>query len=163
MPLAVARAIRLGTLAVGVSGLTLLAYSEAPTRDSAPLASSGERVAGPARIQAAAGAFPMEASASGPAADIVAASPGRMLFQAKGCGGCHALAGVSTSGIGPDLANLPRVAARRIPGYSAEAYVRESILDPQAFVVLGFGSVQMPRLPVTEREVDALVVFLLAK
>jgi cytochrome c oxidase subunit II len=88
--------------------------------------------------------------------------PGRSLFQAKGCSGCHSLVGVSTSPIGPDLTSLADVAGRRKPGFSPEAYVRESILDPQAFIVVGYGGVQMPRLRLSDGETDALVTFLLS-
>lgn len=161
MPLAVLRAIALGTLAVGASGLTLLAYSEGPMDGHVGVTSSTGRVLAPDRIQAV-GTSAVDPSAVDLTAEIGTRAPARQLFQAKGCGGCHALAGVSNSRIGPDLTNLPRVAASRKPGYSAEAYVRESILDPQAYVVPGFGA-EMPRLPVIEREADILVEFLLGK
>jgi cytochrome c oxidase subunit 2 len=98
---------------------------------------------------------------SATAAEAGAAPTGRTLFQAKGCSGCHALAGISSSQIGPNLTQLPDVAGRRKPGYSPEAYVRECILEPQAFVVSGYGSIEMPKLPVTDDEAEALVTFLL--
>jgi hypothetical protein len=162
MPSAVLRAIVLGTVAVGVSGLTLIAYSDDPAQGTTQLLAIAERYVGADQIETAAGALGTETSGGGSAQGVAVASPGRKLFQAKGCGGCHALASVSTSRIGPDLSSLPRAAASRRPGYSAEAYVRESILAPQAFVVSGFGA-QMPRLPVTDHEIDILVDFLLGK
>lgn len=93
----------------------------------------------------------------------VSPSPGRVLFQAKGCSGCHSLAGVSTSPVGPDLSNLALRAGNRRPGYSSEDYARESIREPQAFIVTGYGGVQMPTLPVTDDELEALVAFLLGR
>lgn len=90
-----------------------------------------------------------------------ATASGRALFQAKGCSSCHSRAGTSNGGVGPDLTYLAMVAASRKPGVSAEAYVRESIVEPQAFVVRGYSGVGMPRLPLNDREVEALVGFLL--
>ncbi len=46
-------------------------------------------------------------------------------------------------------------------GLSAEEYVRQSVLDPQAYIVDGYGG-QMPVLPVNTAELDALVEFLLS-
>ena len=91
---------------------------------------------------------------------------GRMLFLTKGCSGCHALAGApNTLEIGPRLTDLARVAATRRPGTSAEDYVRESILEPQAFLTPGYGThpdEQMPQLRVDPAERDVLVGFLLS-
>ena len=59
------------------------------------------------------------------------------LFIQKGCGACHAIEGMegAVGNIGPDLTNIASVAATRVPGQSAEDYIRESILDPNAYVV----------------------------
>ena len=59
------------------------------------------------------------------------------LFIQKGCGACHAIEGMpgAVGNVGPDLSNIGTVAATRVPGQSAEEYIRESILDPNAFVV----------------------------
>lgn len=129
--------VGLGALALGLSAMASVAFLTSTEAD-------GTAIADTTQVQTA------------------AASPGRMLFQAKGCSACHALAGISSSRVGPDLTSLPGVAAQRKPGYSAEAYVRESILDPSAFRVVGHSSVTMPDLPITDAEADALVSFLLA-
>ena len=63
--------------------------------------------------------------------------------------------------IGPDLAALPTNAGRRVAGLDAEAYVRQSIREPQAFQVAGFTTVEMPTLAVSDAELDALVHYLL--
>lgn len=57
-------------------------------------------------------------------------------FIIKGCGACHTLEGEegAVGNIGPDLSNIATVAATRVPGQSAEEYIRESILDPNAFI-----------------------------
>ena len=66
--------------------------------------------------------------------------------------------------MGPSLYGVATRAATRIPGMAAEDYLRESILDPDAFVVDGFPAGQM--LPIYEErlsteEIDALVAFLM--
>jgi mono/diheme cytochrome c family protein len=94
---------------------------------------------------------------------------GRTLFQTKGCVACHHVAGVpGDAHVGPDLTALPLVAGSRKAGLAAPDYVRESLVEPQAFVVPGYagrandpGAPPMPRLPLTPSEIDALVAFLL--
>jgi mono/diheme cytochrome c family protein len=89
---------------------------------------------------------------------------GAQLFHAKGCATCHDGPG-SRAGfeVGPDLGQLPAVAASREPGLDAETYVRRSITSPQSFIVPGFGHEMqsMPALAVTPAEIDALVAYLL--
>jgi cytochrome c oxidase subunit II len=86
---------------------------------------------------------------------------GETVFLTKGCTGCHSRAGVSEGFIGPDLTNLADRAGVRVEGLTAEEYVRQSVLNPQAHIVSGYGG-QMPVLPVDPRELDALVEFLLS-
>ena len=85
---------------------------------------------------------------------------GRSLFSAKGCASCHVAIGA-----GPSLTNLKDRAAKTKPGFSAEQYVRESILAPSAFKAAGGsgggGSGEMPTLPVSAAELNALVAYLL--
>jgi len=97
---------------------------------------------------------------NGPTAD------GKRAFAANGCGSCHTFkpAG-STATVGPDLDQLKSVAAKRRPGKSARAYVRESITDPRAFTVKGFPKNVMPttfKKDIAPEQLDALVQYLLA-
>jgi cytochrome c551/c552 len=88
---------------------------------------------------------------------------GRVVFLTKGCTSCHSLTGVSTTGqIGPNLTGLADRAGDRVEGLEAEDYIRQSVLDPEAFVVDGF-SPFMPALPLDTEELDALVEFLLTE
>ena len=92
-----------------------------------------------------------------------AGSSGALLFQAKGCSGCHTIAGVAESAsVGPNLTNLNDVAGERIAGIDAAAYVNESIREPQAFTVPDFPQV-MPTLAVSDTELELLVEFLLTE
>jgi cbb3-type cytochrome oxidase cytochrome c subunit len=86
---------------------------------------------------------------------------GQAVFLTKGCTGCHSRAGVSEGFIGPDLTGLADRAGVRVEGLTAAEYVRQSVLNPQAYIVDGYGP-QMPVLPVDPRELDALVEFLLS-
>jgi cytochrome c oxidase subunit 2 len=89
---------------------------------------------------------------------------GALLFQAKGCSGCHSVAGVAEfASIGPNLTQLNDVADGRVAGMSAAAYVTQSIRQPQAFTVSGFGVDLMPTFELSDAEVEALVGFLLGE
>jgi mono/diheme cytochrome c family protein len=86
------------------------------------------------------------------------------LFVAMGCMGCHKL-GPHTIGVtGPDLNELPDVAASRVPGQDAQTYVHTSIIDPNAYVNPGFPAGVMPgnfSQRMTEDEINSLVSWLL--
>ena len=95
-------------------------------------------------------AFEMEATGRTPQADDLQSELetrpndqllyGLVLFRRRGCVSCHAVSDVSSGTAGPSLNGLALRAPNRIPGYSAEEYIRESILDPGAYVVDGFTS-----------------------
>jgi len=58
------------------------------------------------------------------------------LFTTKyGCNGCHTLTAAGATGqVGPNLDGIGTNAGTRVPGLSAEDYIRESILKPNAFI-----------------------------
>lgn len=70
------------------------------------------------------------------------AARGATLFTDLGCVACHSLDG--TQIVGPTAQGIGERAAGRIEGYSAEQYLRESILLPCNYVVEGFTCV-MPQ------------------
>jgi nitric oxide reductase subunit C len=97
---------------------------------------------------------------------------GQEVYRAQFCGTCHALASVGTGGrFGPTHDGVGAAAEERIqdPAYggsaqTAEQYLLESILDPGAYRVPGFGGTRfvMPsygHLP--EEDIEALVQMLL--
>lgn len=89
------------------------------------------------------------------------APDGLVVFQTRGCSGCHVLAGVSDDqSIGPVLTDLEERAGTRVDGLTADEYVTQSIRSPSAYVVSGFGDM-MPSLRLTDAEVAALVDLLL--
>jgi cytochrome c oxidase subunit 2 len=98
----------------------------------------------------------------GQAAEFESAD-GQTVFLTAGCTGCHTISGISETGvIGPNLTDLSARAGDRVDGLSAEDYVRQSVLEPQAYIVEGFPDF-MPTLPLDVAEVDALVDFLLSE
>ena len=80
-----------------------------------------------------------------------------------GCRICHSLdPGLVL--IGPSLDGIATRAATRVPGLSAEEYIRQSILDPNAYVVEGFPAGQMLQNfgeLLSGEDIDNLVAFLL--
>ena len=88
---------------------------------------------------------------------------GKTVFVNNGCNACHTLkAAGSTAKIGPDLDKLP--AETKSAGKPVEAFVRESIVDPNAYVAPGFPKNVMPgtfsQLP--KDQLDALVQYLVS-
>jgi mono/diheme cytochrome c family protein len=83
----------------------------------------------------------------------------------KGCASCHTGPGSTARvDVAPGVADVGEWAGDRKPGLSAAEYVRESIVDPQAFISPEFthtGPVAMPSLNLTDAEIDALVAYLL--
>lgn len=71
------------------------------------------------------------------------------------CRACHSLEpGVTL--VGPSFAGIASRAATRVPGMSAEEYLYQSIVDPDAYVVEGFKKGQMVR-DTAERLTDAQI------
>jgi mono/diheme cytochrome c family protein len=84
------------------------------------------------------------------------ADQGAALFEQNGCGGCHTLAAAGSTGTtGPDLDGA-------LKGKD-EAYIEESIVDPNAEVARGQPPDVMPQTfgtDLTPEEIDALVQYL---
>ncbi len=118
-----------------------------------------------------------EETATGKAPELViapeptpfAADPlfaGRQLFVSNGCGACHTISGLSDGEVGPPLTRIGSIAGTRREGLSADDYIRQSILDPNEFVVEGFQPNIMPQNfgeKLSEEELDILIQFLLAQ
>ncbi len=70
---------------------------------------------------------------------------------------------LSSATVGPDLTHIGSVAATRKPGMSAEEYIRESIVNPNAFIVPGFQPDIMPQdfgTRLTQQQINDLVTYL---
>ncbi len=90
------------------------------------------------------------------------AARGRLVFQ-KHCERCHATSGDGVV-VGPSLAGIATRGATRIEGMDAEAYIRDSILNPRGFTVEGFPDNLMPEElddQIEDADLDDLVGYLL--
>jgi cytochrome c oxidase subunit II len=81
---------------------------------------------------------------------------GEAVFASAGCGSCHTLAAANATGtVGPDLGKIPNASA---------AFIRKSIVDPNARIADGFSADVMPGdfgEELSAAELDALVEYLL--
>jgi cytochrome c oxidase subunit II len=119
------------------------------------------------------GAAPTTTSASTTTAaaptTTAAASPtaeGKSVFAANGCGSCHTFAPAASTGkIGPDLDTRPETDAKKAH-LALDAFVRESIVKPNAFIAAGYQKGLMPTTfgtSLTKAQLDALVAFITTK
>jgi len=89
---------------------------------------------------------------------------GRLLFGRYGCTGCHVLADAGANGlIGPSLEGIGTRAGETVAGLDADAYLRQSILEPNVHLVPTYLEKIMPadfatRIP--PQELDLLVTYL---
>jgi cytochrome c oxidase subunit 2 len=91
----------------------------------------------------------------------VAPQAGKALFISNGCDGCHTFKPAGAKGtVGPDLDKLPDFA--RQAGQPLEQFIRESIVNPDAYVESGYQKGVMPgtfaSLP--KAQLEALVKYL---
>lgn len=132
----------------------------------------GGEAAAPATVTAApAGEEPTEV----PTPDPEVLAQGEEIFTNQGCGACHTLEGVANGQVGPNLTNVGAIAGERAQAAGladAEAYIRESIVQPSAFIApdcptgpcadpsampANFGAA------LSDEELDTLVQYLLAQ
>ncbi len=99
------------------------------------------------------------------------AARGDTFFHGKGDGGkypcsaCHSLTAGQTL-VGPSLAGIATRGATTVAGYSAEQYVHESVVQPNAHVVEGFNSGIMPQTfgaQMTKQELADIIAFLMTQ
>ena len=99
---------------------------------------------------------------SGNTSNITPAAAGQQLFQSLGCASCHGASG--EGGRGPTLAGIFGNNQQLESGGTVrvdEAYIRESITNPQAKLVAGFGPI-MPTFQgqVSEDQLVQLIAFI---
>lgn len=104
------------------------------------------------------------AEGTGPELEAVAA-----VVEKGGCATCHAIPDIpnAVGVVGPDLSNIGAEAADRIEGYTAEEYLRESIIEPNAFIAPECPNNISPCPPamiltneLSETEIDTIVNYL---
>jgi cytochrome c oxidase subunit II len=88
---------------------------------------------------------------------------GAQVYREKSCATCHQIGSGGGTG-GPPLTHIATVAEGRKPATSAEDYLRESVLDPGAYIVPGYPDT-MPRglaRGLSQEDFDDLVRYLLS-
>ncbi|MFQ5615352.1 MAG: c-type cytochrome, partial [Anaerolineales bacterium] len=96
---------------------------------------------------------------------------GKFVFNSQGCAACHVIEGLSAGLVGPDLTHIGTVAAARVDGMSAEDYLRESIINPNAFITpeCPTGDCLPDTMPqnfvdkISPEQIEDLIAFLLAQ
>jgi glucose/arabinose dehydrogenase/mono/diheme cytochrome c family protein len=100
------------------------------------------------------------------AAEVVSAGEALYLRGAEGappCVTCHMLD--ERRGLGPSLRGLRNIAGSRVSGLSAVEYVRQSIVDANAYIVPGYNADYMYQGygdSLSDEQVEALVAFVLS-
>lgn len=86
---------------------------------------------------------------------------GQRIFQAN-CAACHT-ADSDEILVGPSMVGLVERAGTTVEGLDAQAYIRQSILDPAAHINDGFSNV-MPNIygsSLSEEDMSALIAYLM--
>jgi cytochrome c oxidase subunit II len=90
------------------------------------------------------------------------ATAGKAVFTNNGCGACHTFAAAGTTAkIGPDLDKLASYAQQA--HQPLEAFVRTSIVNPNAYIQPGYPKGVMPQTfgtSLSKQQLDALVTYL---
>ncbi|PIQ23723.1 hypothetical protein COW36_20295 [bacterium (Candidatus Blackallbacteria) CG17_big_fil_post_rev_8_21_14_2_50_48_46] len=91
---------------------------------------------------------------------------GSKVFISKGCIACHAISSISEAKgvLGPKLDGIAVQAGQRVKGLNAEAYLRQAIEKPDAYLVAGYQNLMTPNLraTMTDSEYEDLIAFLLS-
>lgn len=90
---------------------------------------------------------------------------GERIVQGKGtCLTCHAVGGDEGGSRFPNLAGIGVEAGDRREGYSAVAYLAESLYEPNAYVVEGYTPAMppaaQPPIDLTDQEIKAVIAYL---
>ncbi len=83
--------------------------------------------------------------------------------NAPACVTCHVL-DPQSSGLGPSLLGIYQTAGTRVPGLTAADYIRESIVNPNAFIASGYSANYMYQnygAVLHPDQVEALVAYVL--
>jgi cytochrome c oxidase subunit II len=86
---------------------------------------------------------------------------GEIMAVQNGCLGCHTVDG--SAGTGPTWFNLYGEQVQLADGSTViadDAYIQESILDPQAKIVAGFESILMPAYDFTDEQIADIIAYI---
>lgn len=80
------------------------------------------------------------------------------------CSTCHRVISRQVGfSIGPNLAGIDERAGTQVAGLSAKEYLRQSILEPERYIVSGYRDIMYPdyRTQFTEQNIEDLIAYLL--
>jgi cytochrome c551/c552 len=94
------------------------------------------------------------------------AAAGKAVFAANGCSSCHTFKPAGANGtIGPDLDSAPAQDAKADNNMDLAAFVKESIINPDAYIAKGFSKGLMPttfKSQLSSTQLNDLVAFILS-
>jgi cytochrome c551/c552 len=94
------------------------------------------------------------------------AAAGKAVFAANGCATCHTFQPAGATGtIGPDLDKAPASDAKADNNMALAAFVKESIVNPDAYIAKGYTKGLMPKdfaSKISATQMNDLVAFILS-
>lgn len=94
------------------------------------------------------------------------AAAGKAVFASSGCAGCHTFKPANSSGtIGPDLDTAPAASAKDDNNMNLSAFIKESIVNPDAYIAKGYSKGIMPTnfgSQLSSKQINDLVAFILS-
>jgi cytochrome c551/c552 len=94
------------------------------------------------------------------------AAAGKTVFASNGCATCHTFKLANSTGtIGPDLDSAPAADAKTDHNMALAAFIKQSIVDPNAYIAKGFTKGLMPTTFGTQlsaTQLNDLVAFILS-
>lgn len=105
------------------------------------------------------------AAATAAPSTSASAAAGKTVFASAGCAACHTFKAAGATGkVGPDLDTAPEKDAKS-QNVALDAFVKQSIVDPNAFISPGYAKGLMPQTFASSlgaKKVDELVAFITA-
>jgi cytochrome c551/c552 len=90
---------------------------------------------------------------------------GKAVFASQGCASCHTFAPANSTGtIGPNLDTAPAASAKDDNNMDLAAFIKESIVDPNAYIAKGYPKGVMPETfkSLSPTQLNNLVAFILS-
>jgi cytochrome c551/c552 len=91
---------------------------------------------------------------------------GRAVFASAGCTGCHAFKPAGSNGtIGPNLDTAPAMDAKADGNMALAAFIKQSIVNPSAYIAKGYSDGIMPKTfgtSLSSTQINDLVAFIVS-
>jgi cytochrome c551/c552 len=135
----------------GTRTVTVTASAAAPATTTAATTAASSTVSATTTVSAATGG---------------SAAAGKAVFVSSGCGACHTFTPAGTSAtVGPNLDTTPTESAKADGNMALAAFVKQSIVDPNAYIAKGFPKGVMPPTfgaQLSKTQLADLVAFIVA-